>query len=248
MIIDVHTHYGITENFNMTIQLQLQCMDKHGIEYALISNIECCKNHENIEANKKMIEIVRKNSKRLGCLLWVAENITSEEKNQFKKLYTDNKDIVKGIKVHPDISKKRADDECFDFYYEMAAQYSIPVQIHTNTSGFSDIKYVVNAAKKHPKTVFVMAHMDISSDDCEEALQAVRDNGNIYGDTSWVKFDAVKKAAQMGIDHKMMFGTDNSIDNKDRYMDVYYVDYYTLEEPYMHGIMCDNAKKIFNIL
>ena len=53
MIIDVHTHYGITEKFNMTIQLQLQCMDKHGIDYALISNIECCKNHENIEANKK---------------------------------------------------------------------------------------------------------------------------------------------------------------------------------------------------
>ena len=112
----------------------------------------------------------------------------------------------------------------------------------------SDIKYVVNAAKKYPKTLFVMAHMDISSDDCEEALQAVRDNENICGDTSWVKLDAVKKAAQMGIDHKMMFGTDNPIDNKDRYMDVYYVDYYTLEEPYMKGVMYDNAKKVFNIL
>lgn len=248
MIIDVHTHYGIAENLNMPIELQLLCMDKHGIDYALVSNIECAKKHGNIEGNKKMIEIVRKNSDRLGCLLWGTENITEEEKIIFKNLYTDNKDIVKGLKIHPDISHKKADDECFDFYYELAARYSIPVQIHTNNSGFSDIKYVVSAAKKHPKTIFIMAHMDISSDDCEEALRAVNDYENIYGDTSWVKLDAVKKAAQMGIAHKMMFGTDNPIPDDDRYMDVYYVDYYTLNEPYMNGVMCDNAKKIFNIL
>ena len=184
MIIDIHAHCGVVENgHKMPIENQLYGMEKYGIDYAIISNVECGECHDCIEGNKRALEIVKQYRDKFSCMLWATEDLTEDEKNQFEELYLQNKELIKGLKVHPDISKTAADDPCFDYVYRMAEKYDLPVLLHTNNTEFSSIEKSVNAAKKYPKARFILGHMDISSDDCIEALNAVRDYDNIYGDT-----------------------------------------------------------------
>ena len=126
-IADIHTHYGVIEGgYQMPLEMQLEAMQGHGIDYALISNIECGVLHEGIEGNCKMLDMVRMHSDKLGCMLWCCENLNQEQHVLFEELYLANRDVVKGLKIHPDISGKRADDECFNFYYAMGEKYGLP--------------------------------------------------------------------------------------------------------------------------
>ena len=247
MIIDIHTHYGIVPNkHHMPIEMQLEAMEKYHIDYALVSSIEATIEHEGISANAKMIEIVREHKDKFGCMLWVNEKLDEAGKKSFEELYLANQDIVKGIKIHPDVSGRRADDTCFDFFYSMGAKYNLPILLHTKQNQFSSVDIVVNAAKKYPNTIFILGHMEICSDG-KAALEMIKKYDNVYGDTAWVHFEVVKEAWKMGIVHKMMFGTDSPISGADCYGDDYYVDYYKQKELYMMGVMSQNAKRIFEL-
>lgn len=165
MVIDIHAHYGVIEGgYQMPLEMQLEAMQEYGIDYALISNIECGIWHEGIEGNQKMLDMVRRHSDQLGCVLWCCENLTAVEKDVFEQMYLANQDIVKGLKIHPDIAHERADAPCFDFYYAMGAKYGLPVILHTKDSLFSKVEYVVNVAKHFPNTKLILGHMQISSD------------------------------------------------------------------------------------
>jgi predicted TIM-barrel fold metal-dependent hydrolase len=247
MIIDIHTHFGDTEGRTyMPVSLQLKNMEDNGIDYALISNISCGYEKKEIEYNKKLLDMIRENKDKLGCMLWVCPGITKEEREEFLNMYLENKDIVKGLKVHPDISRKMPHDEDFDYYYEMAEKYSLPVLIHTQDNTHSKISYFVNAAKKFPKVKFIMAHMGNGSDGME-ALDALETYENIYADTAWVSFELVKKAIADGYSHKIMFGTDNPIIGSDCYILDDYKPFKEDGTEEMARIMYKNAKEIFNI-
>jgi len=161
-------------------------------------------------------------------------------------MYLANQDIVKGLKIHPDVAQERADSPCFDFYYAMGTKYGLPVILHTKDSLFSKVEYVVNVAKHFPNTKLILGHMQISSDG-RKALEAIKTYDNLYGDTAWVKLEVVKLAYDMGISHKIMFGTDSPISGRDCYMDDYYKNYYEDTSEYMTDIMSENAKKMFCI-
>lgn len=246
-MIDIHTHYGVIEGqYNMPLDMLLDAMKENGIKYALISNIECGIYHECIEGNVKMLDMVRKHKDRLGCMLWGCENLDDLQKEEFEKLYLANQEIVKGIKIHPDISERRADDECFDFFYQFAQTYSLPVLLHTKDSPYSSVKFVVNAAKKYPDTLFILGHMGLGSDG-HEALEAVKKYENVYGDTAWVRFDVIEKAEKMGISHKIMFGTDSPISGETCYEDPYYKEYYSYEQDFVRQVVEYNARRIFQM-
>ena len=247
MIIDIHTHYGIVPNkYNMSIEMQLDAMEKYHINYALISNIECASDGEEIAGNVRMLDAVRKHKDKLGCMLWCCANLNEEQQIIFEEMYLQNKDIVKGLKIHPDVSGKRADDVCFDFFYSMGAKYNLPVLLHTKQNQFSSVDIVVNAAKRHPYTIFVLGHMEICSDG-KNALDALEKYDNIYGDTAWVHLGVVKEAEKRGIVRKMMFGTDSPISGADCYGDDYYLDYYKHDDVFMEGVMAENARKVFRL-
>lgn len=247
MIIDIHTHYGIVPGkYNMSVEMQLEAMKKHHIDYALISSIEAANKHEGISANVKMLDIVRQHKDRLGCMLWANEELDDAEKSRFEELYLANRDIVKGIKIHPDVSRRRADDACFDFFYAMGAKYHLPVLLHTKQNQYSSVDIIVNAAKRHPNTIFILGHMEICSDGMA-SLEAIKKYDNIYGDTAWVYLSVVKEAQKIGIAHKIMFGTDSPITGADCYGDAYYMEYYENDEKYMEDIFSENAQRVFDL-
>ena len=46
MIIDSHTHIGVLPPFYMTSDMLLDSMARFGIDFSLVSNIECAENAE----------------------------------------------------------------------------------------------------------------------------------------------------------------------------------------------------------
>ena len=83
MIIDTHVHIGKMLVFDMPPEDVLYSMDKYGIDFSLISNVECAENSHNgnpIPQNlqksqntvlKKTLEFARANSDKIGVLPWL---------------------------------------------------------------------------------------------------------------------------------------------------------------------------------
>lgn len=247
MIIDIHAHIGIVKGkFNMPPEFQLEGMKKYNIDYALISNIACGYGDFELEGNIEAVKTAREHRDKLGVMLWCAPSEKTDIK-AFKKLYTDNSDIIKGLKIHPDISGKRADSEAFFPYLSLAGKYSLPVLFHTQDTDFSKVSYVLNASELFTDVKMILGHMSLTSDNTE-ALEAVKNHKNIYADTAWVKSDIIERAKNSCAEDKIMFGTDSPIGGPDTYGDrKYYPEYYKKTGAAAEKVMYKNAAKLFGL-
>mgnify|MGYP002626035611 CR=1 FL=1 len=268
MIIDTHAHIGRILNFNMTEKQLLYSTEKYGIDFSLISNIECAENDHKGKpipkilqksqnrVLKKTIKFVRKHPDKFGILIWlrIRQELPDDE---FLKLLNENRDIIYGFKLHPFHSRVAPDDERLEPVYKLAEEYNLPVVSHTGGCEQARSIHLYNAAKAHPKVKFVMVHMDLGTDN-SEALNLLGKLNNLYGDTTWVKTETTLRAIRTCGSKKMMFGSDNPIDGKDTFLHnktgdrSLYQEYFnelknSLTSEEYDDLMYKNAQKVFNI-
>ncbi len=245
MIIDVHTHLGFVEGkFDMRLNVLLESMEKYNITYCLVSSIDALF-FDAIDGNEKMINEIAPYSDKLGVMLSCNPEM---DVDALEKQYLSHRDVVKGLKIHPDIANTTLNSGKYDTVLEFAGKYHLPIIVHTHDNGISDIAFVEESAKKFPNVDFILGHMGILSNN-ENALNAIKNFDNIYGDTSWVKYSTVEKAKEMGIEHKIFFGTDAPIAGFDTFGDKeYYVpDYYNKTDKLNKMVMFQNANKYFKL-
>lgn len=228
MIIDTHVHIGNMLVFDMPPENVLYSMDKYGIDFSLVSNIECAENDHNgnpvpqdlqksqNEVLEKTLEFARANSDKIGVMPWLKIRQETPDK-KFIKTISDNRDIVYGLKLHPFHSMTAPDDESLESIYRLAAEYSLPVVSHTGGCPEANSLRLYNAAKKHPEVNFVMVHMDLGTDN-SQAIELLGKLPNLYGDTTWVPVESTLKAIKKWGSEKILFGSDNPIDGKDTYL------------------------------
>ena len=134
MIIDTHVHIGKMLVFDMPPENVLYSMDKYGIDFSLVSNIECAENDHNgnpVPQNlqksqnavlEKTLEFARANPDKIGVLPWL--KIRQERPDaEFIRMIADNRDIIYGLKLHPFHSITAPDDESLESVYKLAAEY-----------------------------------------------------------------------------------------------------------------------------
>lgn len=268
MIIDTHVHIGKMLVFDMPPENVLYSMDKYGIDFSLVSNVECAENDHNgnpIPQNlqksqnavlKKTLEFARTHSDKIGVLPWL--KIRQERPDaEFIRMIADNRDIIYGLKLHPFHSRTAPDDETLESVYKIAAEYNLPVVSHTGGCAEAVSLRLYNAAKKHPEINFVMVHMDLGTDN-SQAIELLGKLPNLYGDTTWVPVESTLKAINKWGSEKILFGSDNPIDGKDTYLNdkfgnrslyqQYFNEFKAMvsKEDY-DNIMYRNAKKLFRI-
>ncbi len=259
MIIDIHTHMGtVPGRFQMPLEHQLFAMEKYGIDYALISDIRCGESQTmpddktpfQTAINQEAASIVHQNKDRLGLMLWCRPNAEEGFTKEFEAVYLENRTIVKGLKVHPDISGLPFSDARLFPYLEMAEQYGLPVLVHTQQTPFSKVSYVCDMARQFPKVNFILGHMSLS-DNKTESFRALAEFSNIYGDTAWVSYTDAVHAWELGLAHKILFGTDSPIAGRDTCGDpAFYLDYYKnplLPQEVMENLLFKNAQKLFSL-
>jgi len=125
----------------------------------------------------------------------------------------------RGLKLYPPCGYSPSDRSLFP-YYELCAHHHVPVLLHIGpTSPVLDFNFaspflVDDAARLFPNVNFILAHGAVSF--VEECIMLCRFRPNVYLDISGFQttlgYDpaatAVKKVVSVGINHKVMFGTD----------------------------------------
>jgi uncharacterized protein len=267
MIIDSHTHIGsiafeVGKNRvkNLPPQDLIFSLEKYNIDFAIVSGLEGAE----FDADKKlppkklqvsqkaglgkMIDFVKKNSDKVRALFWVKpyNEILTEE---IKKIVADNRKFVCGLKIHPTLSNMKFTDRRYYPYLEMAVELGLPVQVHTENDGMSDVKLVGKMASIFPELKFIMVHMGMESDNVE-AISLIKNSSNIYGDTSVVKHENVIKAIRECGSEKILFGTDsivNGIDTYKGYVPLIKMIKETFSENDAASVLGLNSMTIFNL-
>jgi predicted TIM-barrel fold metal-dependent hydrolase len=125
----------------------------------------------------------------------------------------------RGFKIYPPCGYSPSDPALFPFY-ELCAHHQVPVLVHIGpTSPVLDFSIsspflLDTAARLFPSVNFILAHGAISF--VEECVMMCRFRPNVYLDISGYQttlgFDpaagVVKKIVSLGINHKVLFGTD----------------------------------------
>jgi predicted TIM-barrel fold metal-dependent hydrolase len=125
----------------------------------------------------------------------------------------------RGFKIYPPCGFSPSDPALFP-YYELCAQYQVPVLVHIGPTApvldfsVSSPFLIDTAARLFPSVNFILAHGAVSF--VEECAMLCRFRPNVYLDISGYQatlgFDpsagAVKNIISIGINHKVLFGTD----------------------------------------
>lgn len=257
MIIDMHCHTGIFEKKNLT-KMFINSMKKYNIDFALFSNVEAVEytdkqvllenQKDSISINKKSIYLCKKYP-NIGTLLWL-KPATEKVDEKLKKFIIKNRQYIYGLKFHPFYSNLRFDDPKYEPYIELAKEFSLPILIHTAVEDSSKALAVYNMAKKYPDVNFIMAHLELITDNLE-AIKYIKELPNLYGDTAWVSPEKVVYAIKECGPDKIMFGTDNPIDGVDTYLK-YQAFFNDIKEHLKfneyENLMFNNAKRVFKII
>lgn len=258
MIIDTHVHAGEMGPFSMPIRLLKEQMDQNKISTGIISSIESCEYQQEIdelfpmqkpqiEANIDLLKHVKDSKGRLYLAFW-CKLVVEKNYEEVYEFIKDNNRWVKAMKFHPYYSRLALEDKRYHNYIDIARQLNIPVCVHTANDNLSNPAQLLKLAKEYQTVDFVMVHMGLATDN-ELAIDCLSKADNLYGDTTWVAFDKVKKAMDQCGDDKMMFGSDAPIDGKKSY--AFYEDMINsyLEGPTerMDKLMYKNAKALFKL-
>jgi predicted TIM-barrel fold metal-dependent hydrolase len=123
----------------------------------------------------------------------------------------------------------------------MAVKLVLPVQVHTENDGKSDINFVGKMASVFPELKFVMVHMGMNSDN-SEAIHLIKNSPNVYGDTCDVSHENVIKAIRECGSGRILFGSDAVVKGVDTY-----IEYMHLIEKIKETFSEDEAAKVLGL-
>ncbi len=268
MIIDSHVHFGSSLGFSMPQKDVLTAMERYNISKAIVSNVSAVEfdaEHNLIPENeqvsmllaaKETIDFAKANPEMIFAAIWVKPHL-EQPSSELEYLLKSHTHFVKAIKIHPFYSALPFDSPQVEPYIELAEILELPVIIHTAKDGFSECKRVYNMAKKYPHTKFIMAHLELGTDN-EEAIDLCAKLPNLFGDTAWVPFEKAIKFVKKAGSEKLMFGSDMPIDGIDTYAKnkvgqrSMYQDYFhelekRIPTSSFENIMWKNAEKFFKL-
>ncbi len=157
---------------------------------------------------------------------------------------------LKGIKLHPDIQRFQTDSKKAMEMFALAEHYRLPVCVHLGDKRYDNsnpdrIKPVLEA---FPDLLIIGAHFGGWSI-WQEATNELYRYDNIIVDCSSSLYSMSPELARTLIDtygvSRVMFGTDYPLwtpkEELDRFMKI------PLDDAERQAVLCDNAKKLFNI-
>jgi predicted TIM-barrel fold metal-dependent hydrolase len=140
-------------------------------------------------------------------------------------------------------------DERFVPYLRLAEKYTMPVQVHTENDGLADPAFVAEVALLFPSVTFIMVHMGLNTDN-GEAMDIIRANDNVYGDTCEVKNEKVIEAIKRCGSEKILFGTDavvHGIDTYRRYMPLVDLIRQSCSPEEAENVLFKNCRQLYNL-
>jgi len=122
-----------------------------------------------------------------------------------------------GLKLHPTVDDYPADDRSLDPYLGIAAEIGCPVTCHS-APGDADPDHIRRLAERFPSVPIVMYHTYLGlGDGRRRAAQHVREQPNLYLETSWCQWRTVLRLIEEVGAGRVLFGSDAAIDGAVHY-------------------------------
>lgn len=214
MIVDAHVHIGTLDSksshFGSTPRMfsaddMVALMDKNGIDKVVtnpLGHMATVKEWE--EKNGVIVAAAKKYPDRIIAFTkvnpWLENGMELFEK-AVKEWG------CKGLKFHPISDAFQANDDMVYPYIEKAANFKIPVQIHSHQPG-SQPALIGDLAERFPEVTFIMAHMGMNL--YKDAIFVARILKNVVLETSaqpWTHRICKLAVDQIGPD-RLVWGSD----------------------------------------
>lgn len=259
-IIDAHAHIAHWPTLAVTEAEILRSMKEKDIAFSLISNCDCSEypsldsyppHHvSTLEGLKHCLTFAKKYPNRIGVLVWINPHHELLAPELIRCIH-DNSRYIYGFKFHPWESQMRITNPRLVPYLRFITLEHKPLLVHTAKDKYSSIRYLGMVATRFPKIRFVAAHLQLCTDDKEEAIRTLKLHSNLYADTAWVKMsDAKRVMDEVGPD-RIMFGTDNPVDGEHTLDNPIYEEYFAnvldLSGKEWRALMGGNAAKLYGI-
>lgn len=258
-IIDAHAHISSWPTIRATRSLILRSMAKYGISHSLISNCDGAefpsvgdpnpKMERTIEILKQTLSFHKAHKDRISAAMWIRPYYEQPDDELFNFLKR-HRDEVRAMKFHPYEEHLRISSIKLQKWLNLAKILQMPVLVHTAADEYSAVPFIVKVAKAYPELSFVMAHLELCSDN-KRAIRAMKKHNNLYADTAWVPLESTLRVLrEVGID-RIMFGTDNPIDGLDTLANPMYRAYFAPDCPLTQDekehLFHLNAERIYGI-
>ena len=224
-IIDSHVHMGTYGPYEIRIEDLVKEMERSGVEQAVISDIglnsldeqgvERLTDIDTITLNSRSLNTINEYDDRFLLLFWIRP-LFDRNMEQLPHFICENRERIGGLKVHPKTAGVPFSSSDYRPYIEICRRQKMPFCIHTQRDGFSNMEYVYEAAAKNPEVTFVAVHMDLGGDR-ERASDLIARCPNLYGDTTLVSKEEMRKAIKKCGPEKILFGTDALVFGRDSY-------------------------------
>lgn len=170
---------------------------------------------------------------------------------------------IKGLKLYPGYQPFYPNDEKWEALYALAAEYKLPVMIHSGDTytpkgkvKYSHPIHVDEAAVDHPDVNFVICHL--GNPWTRDCMEVVYKNKNVYTDISGLvlgnfsdRFERYmrKQLEEMllfGVEpDKVLFGTDWPISSMETYLE--FMEELAAPVKEKQKILYQNAERLFNL-
>jgi len=264
LIIDCHTHLnrydeGDTSTLSERYRNLRAEMDRNGVDYALV--LTSYKVTEHRPAVEEVLEVVD-GDPRIGVVAGVSYyGYRSSDLANLRVLLREGR--VKGLKLYPGYEAFYVHDPRMRVVYELAAEFGVPVMIHTGDTfdPQGKVKYahpleVDEVAVDFREVTFVICHL--GNPWVTDAMEVIYKNENVVGDISGFTLGQFEERferfmlqqvnevlAFAGDPQKLLFGTDWPICDLGSY--IRFVRQLDLREEEISKILWENAARIFRL-
>jgi len=170
---------------------------------------------------------------------------------------------VRGLKIYPGYEPFYPADEKLEGVYELAAEFAVPVMIHSGDTftphgkvKFAHPLHVDEVAVDHPDVNFIICHL--GNPWFRDCMEVVYKNKNVYTDISGLvlgdfsdRFEEymhkqIQEMLMYGVEpDKVLFGTDWPISSMESYLE--FMEELKMPEKDRRKIMCENAASLFKL-
>lgn len=264
MIIDCHVHlnrYGDGEDPDLRVRHRRlrEEMDQHGVDYALV--LSSYMGNDNRPDTHQILDVVA-DDPRIGVVAAVSYlNYRAADLAELRILLREER--IKGLKLYPGYEPFYVHDPRMRVVYELAAEFAVPVMIHTGDTydPKGKVKYshpieVDEVAVDFRDVTFVICHL--GNPWITDAMEVIYKNPNVVGDISGFTLGHFEErferfmlqqvnevVAFAGDPSKLLYGTDWPIADMGSY--IRFVNNLNLTEEENDRIFWQNTARLFRI-
>lgn len=264
LIIDCHTHLNrYEEDQPASVEERYRRlrgeMDANGIDYALV--LSSYRVNENRPSIDELLDVVGEDP-RIGLVAGISyDNYRAADLAHIRVLLRTRR--IRGLKLYPGYEAFYVHDPRLRVVYEMAAEFGVPVMIHTGDTydPKGKVKYahpieVDEVAVDFPDVTFVICHL--GNPWVTDAMEVMYKNENVVADVSGFtlkhfeeRFESymlrqVREVIDFAGDrNKLLFGTDWPICDIGSY--VRFIRKLELSESEVEKIFWHNSVRVFSL-